>query len=670
MSEKDRNRLEQLRKTVALHREKYHTADNPEISDEAYDALLEELQTLEEKIEGTQTEAAVVGGDVSNAFSKVTHKVRQWSFDNIFGEDELIEWDARVKKQLLESDTAIDNLEYITEHKIDGLKLVIEYKNGELVRAATRGNGQVGEDVTHTAKTIQSLPKKLTESITMICVGEVWLSEKEFTRINKERDKLEQPQFANPRNAAAGSLRQLDPTVAASRNLSLTVYDLDFYDSKNEIETPISQWEELQLLKYLGLPTNEHTKICKNTEEVQSFYNTWADKHDSLPYGVDGVVLKVNLVSMQRVLGYTAKAPRFGVAFKFPATEATTVVEDIVLQVGRTGVVTPVAHLRPVRIDGSTVSRATLHNEDNIKRLDVRIGDTVILRKAGDIIPEIVSVIDSLRPEKIKPYVFPKRVEGCGGDGSIERIPGEAAFRCVSLDSNELHRQRLYYFVSKSALNADGVGPRIIDLLLDEGLITTYVDLFTLEVGDLKDLPGFKEKAAENVVNALKKASNVQLHRLLVGLSIDNVGEETARLLADRFGSLKALQNASQEDIANIYGVGETVAEAIHDWFGVPLNQKHLAELLPHLTIINPDAVHEQADFAGKTFVLTGTLASTTRDEAKDMIRKRGGKISSSVSKKTDFVIVGADPGTKATQAEQLGVSILNEEAFQKLIAN
>jgi DNA ligase (NAD+) len=670
MSDKEIARLQKLRETVAYHRDKYHTQDTPEISDEAYDALLAELEKLEEQLEGGRSTSATVGGAVSKAFSKVKHQVPQWSFDNIFSREELLEWDARVKRQLKDADYDVNNLEYVVEHKIDGLKLIMEYEKGRLVRASTRGDGEVGEDVTHTAQTIATLPQKLQQPVTLICVGEVWLSQTEFARINAEREKENEPLFANPRNAAAGSLRQLDPSVAEKRNLSLTVYDIDLLSGMVGGTVPTSQWQELQLLGQLGLPTSEHVSLCAEVADVQAFYETWAKKHDRLPYGVDGVVLKVNSVAMQQVLGYTAKAPRFGVAYKFPAEEATTVVEDIALQVGRTGVITPVAHLRPVRIAGSTVSRATLHNEDNIKRLDVRVGDTVILRKAGDVIPEIISVIESLRPKNTKPYRFPKKVPGCGGDGRIERTVGEAAYRCVSVDSNELHRHRLYYFVSKNALNADGVGPRIIDVLLDQGLIATYADLFTLRVGDLQDLPGFKEKSAENVVKALQTASTVPLHRLLVGLSIDNVGEETARLIAERFGSLMNIRQASKEEIAQIHGVGETVAESVTEWFARTENKKLLDELLPHLTIENPEAVQTSTNFLDKTFVLTGTLDSMTRDEAKDTIRQRGGKISSSVSKKTDYVIIGSEPGSKAEQAEQLGVTQLSENEFLKLLAN
>jgi DNA ligase (NAD+) len=662
-----KKRLEQLKTTVAYHQNKYHTNDAPEISDEAYDALVAELQVLEQKIEGTQTVAAAVGGEVSEAFSKVVHKVRQWSFDNVFDETELAEWAARVERNIFDADKGDETISYVAEHKIDGLKLVIEYRKGILVRAATRGNGEIGEDVTHTAKTIKSLPHTLKHPVSLICVGEVWLADKELERINEARKKANDAQFANARNAAAGSLRQLDPEVARSRNLSLTVYDLDLLDLHTTIlPIPESQWDELRFLKSLGLPTDSHTKRCKTLADIQTFYDEWKDKRDTLVHGIDGVVIKVNEVPLQKVLGYTAKAPRFGVAYKFPAVEATTVVEDIQLQVGRTGVITPVAHLRPVRIDGSTVSRATLHNEDNIARLDVRVGDTIILRKAGDVIPEIVSVIRTLRSEKSKPFKFPTHVAECGGDGSIERVPGEAAYRCVSKDSGVLHRQRLYYFVGKTAMNIDGVGPKIIDAFLDNGLISTHADLFTLTEGDIKDLPGFKDTSAKNIIVAIDAVRSIPFHRFLVGLSIDGVGEETARLLADRFGSMKALQKATVADIAALYGVGEVVAEAVVAWFADATHQHTVDELLKQVTLVVEATI--SATLEGKTFVLTGTLEKYSRDEAKEEIQKRGGKVTGSVSKKTDYVVVGTEPGSKADDAEKLKVAILNEAAFKKLL--
>ncbi len=669
-SAEQKRRLKQLRETVAYHQKRYHEEDAPEISDEAYDALIEELQKLEQIVEGKVSAiSSAVGGSVSEAFSKVKHTVRQWSFDNVFDETELTEWGARVERNLAEADKASKTVSYVAEHKIDGLKLVIEYKKGMLVRAATRGDGEIGEDVTHTAKTIKSLPHTLKYPVSLLCVGEVWLADKELERINQEREVLGEALFANPRNAAAGSLRQLDPEISRKRNLSLTVYDLDLLDvHETGLVVPESQWDELKFLKVLGLPTDAHTTLCKNLKGIQSFYDEWKDKRDSLVHGIDGVVIKVNEVPLQKVLGYTAKAPRFGVAYKFPAVEATTMVEDIQLQVGRTGVITPVAHLRPVRIDGSTVSRATLHNEDNIARLGVRVGDTIVLRKAGDIIPEIVSVILSLRPAKTKPYRFPETVSECGGDGRIERIPGEAAYRCVSKDSGVLHRQRLYYFVGKTAMNIDGVGPKIIDAFLDNGLISTHVDLFTLTAGDIKDLPGFKDKSAENIIAAINAVRIIPLHRFLVGLSIDNVGEETARLLADRFGSVAALRGATVGDIAAIYGIGDVVAEAIVAWFKDKNHLKMVEELLQHITPETETGHATSATLQDKTFVLTGTLSTYSRDEAKEEIQKRGGKVTGSVSKKTDYVVVGAEPGSKAEEAARLGVTILDEKAFLKLM--
>lgn len=665
------HRLQKLRETISYHQRRYHEEDKPEISDEAYDALLKELQALELLVEGkVSTVSTAVGGRASEAFAKVKHQVQQWSFDKIFTVGELVAWDVRLKKLIAEADSDVSELSYVVEHKIDGLKLVVEYERGLLVRASTRGDGEIGENVTHTAVTIASLPKQLKYPVDLICVGEVWLSRKEFSRINKEREKSGEALFANPRNAAAGSLRQLDPAAAAGRNLSITTYDIDLlnvYDSSLDI--PETQWEELQLLKKLGLPVSADSTFCTNIEAVEEHYKKWTKLHIDLPHGVDGVVIKVNSVAIQKLLGYTSKAPRFGMAYKFPAEEATTVVEEIVLQLGRTGVITPVAHLRPVLIAGSTVSRATLHNEDNIKRLDVRVGDTIVLRKAGDIIPEILSVILALRPVGAKPYKFPKVVPECGGDGSIERIAGEAAYRCVSKDSGTLHRQRLYYFASKKALNIDGLGPRIIDQFLEYGLISTYADLFTLKEGDVLDLPGFKDKAASNVITAIDKARQVPLYRLLIGLSIENVGEETARLIADTFGTLEAIKRASTTDLAAIHGIGEVVGESLVAWFADKNHQQILKELLPHLTIENPVARNTNQTLTGKTFVLTGTLESMTRDEAKDLVRLQGGKVSSSVSAKTDYVVVGVEAGSKATEAKRLGVKILTESDFQKLVA-
>ncbi|MCA9361348.1 NAD-dependent DNA ligase LigA [Candidatus Kaiserbacteria bacterium] len=663
-----KTRIKELEKVIAYHQKRYHEDDAPEISDEAYDSLVTELRNLlGDKGEKSDSVANAVGGAPNEAFAKVTHQVRQWSFGNVFDESELKDWHERVLRGL---DLPIDSKEvsYVVEHKIDGLKAVLTYQNGQLIQAATRGNGIIGEDVTHTVCTISDVPKTLKFPVDIICVGEVWLGEKELERINKERARQNEPLFANPRNAAAGSLRLLDAKVTASRKLSMFVYDIDsFKANQSQLTHPKTQAEELELLKDLGFSVNPNYAHCDLVSDIMRFYNKWQKKKDSLPYGVDGVVVKVNDISQQKTLGYTAKSPRYGVALKFEAEQVTTVVEDIALQVGRTGVVTPVAHLKAVKVAGSTVSRATLHNEDQIKRLDVRVGDTIILQKAGDVIPEVVAVLKELRPKNTKAFSFPKSVVGCGGDGSIERVKGEAAYRCKVLDSDFLHRQKLYYFVSKSALNVDGVGPRIIDALLEAELITTAVDLFTLKQSDIEALPGFKAQAAKNVIEAIKKASQVTLPRLLVALSIENVGEETARIIAEYFGSIEVIQKASLRDFNAVYGIGDTVGQAVHDWMNEPVNTKYLKQLLSHLTISETDKKSSDV-LAGQTMVFTGTLESLSRDEAKQLARLNGASVSSSVSKKTNYVVVGSEAGTKADMARELGVKCLSESEFLAIV--
>lgn len=662
--------LEELRNLVAYHQRKYHTEDSPEISDQAYDALVRELVSLEEKLEGKKSSVTeAVGGLLSNAFAKVKHEVPQWSFDNVFDYAELTAWEERLKRYLVKQGKDCKVIEYVAEHKIDGLKLVIEYRAGEFFRALTRGDGKTGEDVSHTAREIKSLPMKLKYPVDLICVGEVWMSESAFKKLNEVREKSQEDLFANPRNAAAGSLRQLDPEVSRQRDLSLFVYDLDLFQGREaKLPAPTTQWEELNLLKSLGLPTNTFPKLCKNLVAVENYYQEWKEKHHELPYGVDGIVVKVNEINIQKTAGYTAKAPRFGIAYKFPAIETTTIVEGIELQVGRTGVVTPVAHLKAVVVDGSTVTRATLHNEDQINRLDIRIGDTVILRKAGDVIPEVVAVLKELRPNKSKAFVFPKTVFGCGGDGSIERIPGMSAYRCVSLDSDFLYRQRLYYFVSKNALNIDGVGPKIIDALLENNLIADEADLFRLESKQFLSLPGFKIKAAENAVGAIKAARQVTLARLLVGLSIEQVGEETAHLLAKYFATIEDLQRASKEDLLMINGVGEVVADKIIEWQTNKASQALLKKLLSYLSVTN-DAKVDNNLLHGQSFVFTGTLEKLTRQEAQALVRKFGGVVASSVSQKTNYLVIGSEAGSKAKAAKSLGVKILTEAEFLGLVA-
>lgn len=668
--ENEKKRVAELRKLVAYHSSKYHTEDAPEISDEAYDSLVRELEELEKsnpELRISDSPTSRVGDSVSAAFAKVPHKVRQWSFDNVFTNDELLAWEERLLKILEKEGYKKGEVRYVAEQKIDGLKVILEYEKGVLMRATTRGDGEIGEDITHTVRMVNDIPKKLKKPYTLIAVGEAWLSQSSFTAINDERRKTNEPLFANPRNAAAGSLRQLDPEITKKRNLSFFTYDIDYLDESEGFVRPDSQAGELTLLASLGFRVNPAYVVARTLTDVIRYYDTWTPKKHRMEYGMDGIVVKVDSVEHQTLLGYTAKAPRFGIAYKFPSEQATTVILDIALQVGRTGVVTPVAHLRPTLIAGSTVSRATLHNEDQIARLDVRVGDTVVLQKAGDVIPEIVSVVRELRPKNTKQWKFPTRVPECGGDGRIERIPGEAAWRCVDRNSDILHRRRLYYFISKHGLNMDGVGEKTIDLLLEHNLINTAVDLFTLTKGDILGLPGFKEKSAENVIVAINAARTVPFDRFLTALGIEHVGEETARLITEAFPTPKALVSASVSDLVGIHGVGEVVAEALVTWLQNKAHKQFFDALLHELTITEKVATRSDA-LIGKTFVFTGTLPTLGRTEAEALARAHGAHVTSSVSKKTDYVVAGSDPGSKAEKARELGVTILDETAFRALI--
>lgn len=662
-------RIKKLKEVIDHHRHLYHVEDRPEISDEAYDSLLEELRLIEERFPELKTPDSPtvrVGGEVLEGFEKVTHEVRQWSFDNVFDHDELARWDERVKRLVKEhKHLAHEPIEYCTELKIDGLKIILTYRNGVFVRGATRGNGLVGEDITENLKTVSSIPLKLQEQIDLIVVGEAWMGKQELERLNKERAKVDEPLFANTRNAAAGSLRQLDTRETARRRLDAFAYDID---QIRGLPFPKTQNDEIKLLKHLGFQVNPHHHVCKDVDQVEEYYRRWIEKKEHEPYGIDGVVLKVNSRTIQEALGHTGKSPRWGIAYKFPAEQVTTVVEDIQLQVGRTGVLTPVAHLRPVRVAGSVVSRATLHNEDEIERLDVRIGDTVILQKAGDVIPDIVSVVKDLRTGKEKRFIFPDYVEDCGGP--IERVPGQAAYRCVNKDSFAQKRRKFYHFVSKHAFDIDGCGPKVIDALLDANLVASFDDLFTLKRGDLLELPRFGETSVDNLLAAIDHARTIPLPRLLVALSIEHLGEETAHDIAAHFGTIDRIRDASQEELAEVFGVGEVVARSVYAWFRMPEHKKLLERLLKQVTVtVASGGKTAAATLAGKTFVLTGTLSAMSRDEAKEKIRARGGDVSSSVSKATDYVVAGEDPGSKYDKAVELGVTVLSEDAFLKMLS-
>ena len=664
-----KNRYTKLLKEINRHRHRYHVFDTPEIEDTAYDELEKELFALEAKypeLVVAHSPSQRVGGAPLAQFKKVRHEVPQWSFNDAFDPEALREFDARVKRFLKQEFGDVEPT-YTCELKIDGLKVVLTYERGFLKTAATRGDGVVGEEVTHNVRTIKSVPLSLTRPVDVIVEGEIWMSEESLTQINHEREKVGEPVFMNPRNAAAGSVRQLDPKVAASRKLDTFMYDV----AKTSERLPTTQLEELMYMRDLGFKVNPHVKLAKSADEVVAYWEEWGKKNKTQGYWLDGIVVKVNERRYQEALGFTGKAPRFAVAFKFPAEQVTTVVEDIVLQVGRTGVLTPVAHLRPVVVAGSKVSRATLHNEDEIKRLDVRVGDTVILQKAGDVIPDIVQVLVNLRTGKEKPFKWPTRVSECGGGGEIERVPGEAAWRCVARDSFAVRRRVLRHFTSKGALNIEGLGPSRVDALMEKDLVSHFDDFFTLKEGDLLTLEGFAEVSAKKLIASIKKVSKgVPLSRLITGLSIPHVGEETAILLAENFKTVDDIAAANEERLAEIDGIGEVVGKAIVAWFADKENKRLIERLKKVVRIVSEKKVVSKMPgrLAGKTLVLTGTLLSLSRDEAKEKIRKEGGSVSSSVSQKTDYVVAGEEAGSKLDKARALGVAVLTEEEFLKML--
>lgn len=656
-------RLAKLRAAIDHYREQYHVYDKEEISPEALDSLKDELVRIETQYPELVTPDSPsqrIAGRPLAAFKKVKHKVPQWSLGDIFSEEDMREFDERVKRMLFQELGKHIVPTYVCELKIDGLKLVLEYQKGKLVLALTRGDGVVGEDVTHNARTIESVPLVLKEPHDLIVEGEAWLSTTELKRLNEEREKKNEPAFANPRNAAAGTLRQLDARIAAERKLDTFIYEMGAYDG----ERPKTQQENLELMRSLGFKVNPHFKVCKTVDEVIAFWKHWQTRTRAEEYWIDGVVVKVAQKEYQDALGYTGKGPRWAIAFKFPTEQVTTVVEDIVLQVGRTGVITPVAHLRPVSVLGTTVSRATLHNEDEIARLDVRIGDTVVLEKAGDVIPDIIAVIPSLRPKAAKPYRFPDFVEGIG---AIERIPGQVAHRAVATDSFAQQLRKLSYVVGKSALNVVGCGPKIVEQLMREGLVASVADFYTLTKGDLMNLEGWGEKSAEQFVEAFKERTHVPLSRFIVALAIPQVGEETAHDIAVHFGSFDAFHMAKRDALLEVEGIGDTIADEILAWRANKHAQYDL-ERLRALVVVEDESKVVGGPLLGMTVVVTGSLETLSRDEAKQRIRDAGGSPGGSVSKETSLLVAGSDAGSKLDKAKQLGIKIVDEKTFLKML--
>lgn len=654
-------RAAQLRSAITKYRALQHERDTSPISPEALDSLKYELAQLEQEYPELVTPDSptqVVAGAPVPFLKKVRHTVPQWSFNDAFTEDDIRAFDERVRKMSGLVPT------YDLELKIDGLKIVCTYEKGRLVTAATRGDGLVGEDVTHNIRTIASVPERLARPIDLVVEGEVYLSRSGFQKLNALREKAGEPLFANPRNAAAGSIRQLDPEIAAARPLGVFAYDV----AATSESFPASQSEELRYLEELGLPVNPEHRHAETLEDIFAYWKKWkGSARDKVDYQIDGIVLKVESREAQETLGYTGKAPRYGIAYKFPPEQVETIVEDITLQVGRTGKLTPVAHLRPVAVAGSTVARATLHNEDFIREKDIRIGDTVILQKAGDIIPEIVSVIGELRSKSAKVWKFPTHSPLCGGDGAIERIPGEAAHRCRVAGSFEQQARKLIHFAGKHALDIDGLGRETVKLLMEHNLVSDFDDIFDLTKDELLELEGFEETKAKNLIEAIAVSRSVPFDRLLIGLGIPHVGGETAYLLATHFETMAKLGSAREASLSTIEGIGPIIGRSVAEWFKNEDNRALLARLRKHLKI-QKVAAPLRGPLTGQTVVITGTLPTLSREEAEALVRKAGGKAAASVSVKTSFVVAGENPGSKHEKALSLGVAVLDEEGFLKRV--
>ncbi len=656
-------RIRKLKKAIAKYRYEYHVLDKSSISPEALDSLKHELKKLEDEFPDLITSDSPtqrVAGKPLQGFKKVSHRVPMLSLEDVFSREEFLEWVGRIKK-LLRLDPAAAGPELFAELKFDGLACSLVYKNGILERAATRGDGKVGEDVTANIRTIEAVPLRLESNIKgeIEIRGEVIITKKAFEKINHEQKKKGGAIYANPRNLAAGSLRQLDPKITAGRRLDFHAYDM-VADLGQKFHS-----EEHAILKELGFKTDNLALAMSRAEEIFRFKERVERERENLPYGIDGLVVQVDDNKIFQKLGVAGKAPRGSVAFKFSPKEATTRVKNVIVQVGRTGKLTPVAVLEPVEVGGVTISRASLHNEEEIHRLGLKTGDTVVVGRAGDVIPDVRKVLKELRRGREKEFHMPKKCPVC--EHGVKREKGGPLTFCKNKFCSAKHRENIYHFVSKHAFDVDGLGPKIVDVLLDEGLIQDAADIFDLKEGDIQPLERFGEKSAANIVAAVKAKSKISLPRFLIALGILHVGEETAEDLADRFGSLEKLEKAGLAELQNISNVGDVIAKSVYDWFRDPYQKRFLKKLLKRITIEKYHA--PSGKLKGKKFVITGTLENLTRDEAKARVRKLGGDASETVSKETDYLVAGSDPGSaKLERAQKLGVKIIDEKEFLKLI--
>ena len=646
-------RIDELIKIINKANYDYYILDKPTITDQEYDRYMQELIKLEEKhpnLKRADSPTERVGSEVISEFKKVIHEIPMLSLSNVFNESEIIAFDERVRK-------VVPNPKYVVELKIDGLSVSLLYKNGKLVRAATRGDGVTGEDITHNAKTIKSIPLSITKNIDIEVRGEIYMSKASFNELNSKGAG-----FANPRNAAAGSVRQLDSKVAASRNLDCFIYHLPDPEDYNIYK----HYDALRFMKELGFVTNPNNKRVNNLNELLEYINYWTEKRDTLPYEIDGIVIKVDDLLDQQKLGYTARSPKWATAYKFPAEEVLTKVTDIIFTVGRTGQVTPSADLEPVRVMGSVISRATLHNEDYVVSKDIRVGDTVSIKKAGDVIPEVVKVIKERREGSEQPF---KMIENCPiCHEKLIRKEEEAAYYCINHNCPAKIQEKLIHFTSKHAMNIDGIGDRIVEDFYNLGYIQDYDDFYNLKKHkeELMELEGFGEKSINNLLEEIENSKTNSLERLLFGLSIRHVGTKTADILGKNFISLENLMNASFEEISEIKDIGPIIAKSLVSYFQNQDNINIINKLKKHgiNTIYLKNINNEKTDFSDKTFVLTGSLERFTRDEAKEKIEALGGIVTSSVSKKTDVVIAGKEAGSKLTKAQEIGINIWDEETF------
>lgn len=660
-------RIAELNKLLHKYGHAYYVLDKPLVEDSVYDQLLHELIALEEANPSfiyPDSPTQRVGGAPVEGFRKVEHDYPMLSLSNAFNEEDLRDFDRKVRQGIG------DDFSYVCELKIDGLAISLKYENGLFVQGATRGDGAVGEDITTNLKTIHAIPLRLPEPITIEVRGEAYMPKKSFEALNKARLENGEELFANPRNAAAGSLRQLDPKVAASRQLSTFIYAIGGDGEAYGID---SHAEMLDYLEELGFPANKERVFCATIDEVLSFIDKWTVERPHLAYEIDGVVIKVNRYAHQDELGMTAKSPRWAIAYKFPAEEVVTKLVEIELTVGRTGVVTPTAILNPVLVAGSTVSRASLHNEDLIREKDIRIGDTVIVRKAGDIIPQIVGVIVDDRKEDSQPFEMPTHCPVC--ESELVRIEGEVALRCVNPTCFAQVAESIKYYVSRNAMNIDGLGDKVVEQLLREGLIRDVSDLYKLTTDELKDLERMGEKSAANLVAAIQASKDNSLERLLTGLGIRHVGEKAARILAEEYGSMDAVMEASSEQLTNLYEIGDKIADSLTTYFSNP----EVQALIDRLKEAGVNMLFKgkkveiaigESPFAGKTIVLTGKLSQLTRNEAKKKIEELGGTVTGSVSKKTDLVIAGEDAGSKLTKAQDLDIEIWDENRLVEALSH